>query len=181
MKSTRELMHEHEGIQLMLGILQSVMRKVVGGEGAPREDLEGIMEFFTIFVDKCHHGKEEDFLFPALEAAGVAKDGGTIGVMLHEHERARRHVAEMKKALGDYTLFGMNTSAFQRAGEEYVSLLNQHIFKENNVLFPIAEKVLSAEEDEKLHDDFERLEKERIGIGKHEEFHALMDKLLGKY
>jgi hemerythrin-like domain-containing protein len=34
------------------------------------------MEFLTVFVDKCHHGKEEEFLFPALEAAGIAREGG---------------------------------------------------------------------------------------------------------
>ena len=65
--------------------------------------------------------------------------------------------------------------------KEYVSLLNQHIFKENNVLFPMAEQVLSVNDGDKLYDNFEKLEVERIGIGKHEEFHALMDKLSDKY
>ena len=181
MKAIQELMNEHEGIQVMLGILQSVTKKIVAGESVPKKELEGILEFLTIFVDKCHHGKEEDFLFPALEAAGIAKDGGPIGVMLQEHERGRRHIADIKKALGDFTSSGINAVEFQKAVEEYVSLLNQHIFKENNVLFQMAEKVLSADEDKKLFESFEKLEVERIGLGKHEEFHALIDTLADKY
>lgn len=181
MKAIQELMNEHEGIQVMLGILQSVTKKIVAGESVPKKELEGIMEFLTIFVDKCHHGKEEDFLFPALEAAGIARDGGPIGVMLQEHERGRRHIADMKKAFGDFTLSGIKTAALQESVEEYVSLLNQHIFKENNVLFPMAEQVLSVNDGDNLYDNFEKLEVERIGIGKHEEFHALMDILSDKY
>lgn len=181
MKSTQELMNEHEGIQVMLGILQSVTNMIASGESVPKKELEGIMEFLTVFVDTCHHGKEEDFLFPALEAAGVARDGGPIGVMLHEHERGRRHVADMNNALGDFTVRGIKADAFRNAVEEYVSLLNQHIFKENNVLFPMAEKILSVDDDNKLYENFEKLEIERIGLGKHEEFHALMDALSKKY
>lgn len=181
MKSTQELMNEHEGIQVMLGILQSVTNMIVAGDSVPKKELEGIMEFLTVFVDTCHHGKEEDFLFPALEAAGVARDGGPIGVMLHEHERGRRHVADMRNALGDFSVRGIKTDAFRTAVEEYVSLLNQHIFKENNVLFPMAEKILSVDDDNKLYENFEKLEIERIGLGKHEEFHALMDALSKKY
>jgi hemerythrin-like domain-containing protein len=174
-------MNEHEGIQVMLGILQSVTKKIVAGDSVPKEELEGIMEFLTIFVDKCHHGKEEDFLFPALEAAGIARDGGPIGVMLQEHKRGRRHIADMKTAFGDFTFSGIKTAALQNAVEEYVSLLNQHIFKENNVLFPMAEKVLNDIDDNMLYKNFEKLEVERIGVGKHEEFHAMMDKLSAKY
>jgi hemerythrin-like domain-containing protein len=181
MKAVQELMNEHDGIQLMLSILQNVAEKIVSGMNVPAEELKGIMEFLTVFVDNCHHGKEEGFLFPALEAAGIAKDGGPIGVMLQEHERGRRHIADMKKALGDFTSSGINAAEFEKAVEEYVSLLNQHIFKENNVLFQMAEKVLSADEDKKLFDNFEKLEVERIGLGKHEEFHALMDTLADKY
>ena len=91
------------------------------------------------------------------------------------------HIADMKKALGDFTSSGINAAEFEKAVEEYVSLLNQHIFKENNVLFQMAENVLSADEDKKLFDNFEKLEVERIGLGKHEEFHALMDTLADKY
>ena len=51
--------------------------------GAP-EHLDQLFEFFGVFVDRCHHGKEEALLFPALEAVGIGNNGGPIGVMLRE-------------------------------------------------------------------------------------------------
>jgi hemerythrin-like domain-containing protein len=55
--------------------------------------------------------------------------------------------------------------------------LTQHIQKENNVLFPMGDKVLAKEKQEKLLEDFEDLERERIGAGMHESFHELLHQL----
>ena len=52
--------------------------------------LNQILTFFKVFIDKCHHGKEEIFFFPAFEAAGIPNEGGPIGVMIEEH-----HLFEM--------------------------------------------------------------------------------------
>ena len=59
----------------------------------------------------------------------------------------------------------------------YTALLRQHIQKEDNVLFVMAEQRLDAAKDEELFREFEKLEEERIGKGKHDEFHALLDRL----
>lgn len=181
MKATGELRKEHEGIRIMLEILQTVAQKMVDGESVPKDEIDDIMEFLTIFVDTCHHGKEEEFLFPALESAGIARDNGPIGVMLHEHEQGRKFISNMKNSLGKFGSTKFNAPSFQQYVEEYVSLLNEHILKENNKLFPMAEKLFDADRDQELYKNFEELERERIGVGKHEAFHALMDKLSNKY
>ena len=62
-----------------------------------------------------------------------------------------------------------------------MDLLTQHIAKENSVLFPLADSRLDAGRDNQLFEDFERLERERIGIGKHEAFHRLLDQLSNTY
>ena len=61
--------------------------------------VDHLLEFFTVFVDKCHHGKEEELLFPALEQIGVERDKGPIGVMLKEHQQGREYVQKMKAAI----------------------------------------------------------------------------------
>jgi hemerythrin-like domain-containing protein len=71
--------------------------------------------------------------------------------------------------------------AFSENARGYISLLRQHIQKEDNVLYPMADKHLSPEEDGKLMDAFEQIERERIGPGKHEEFHRLLKKMEGTY
>ena len=56
-------------------------------------------------------------------------------------------------------------------------LLKYHIEKENNILFMLADKILNEEEPSKIFDAFEKLKVEKIGIGKHEEYHHLLKEL----
>jgi hemerythrin-like domain-containing protein len=56
-----------------------------------------------------------------------------------------------------------------------------HIEKENKVLFPMADVHLTLEVQQGLARDFEKLELEEIGAGKHEEFHQLLHELKGVY
>lgn len=182
MKATNELKNEHQGIELMLRILQSVADKFERGEKVNTEHLDGILEFLSIFVDKCHHGKEEEFLFPALEDAGVLNTGGPIGVMLSEHEQGRKLVARLKDAVTSYKTGDKRIAVrAQLIINEYAALLTQHIAKENTVLFPMADAKLDAAKDAELFKAFERLENERIGPGKHEHFHELLHRLNDKY
>jgi hemerythrin-like domain-containing protein len=67
MKVSEDLHNEPEGVLLSLKILE----KICAIDRLPIQPVEQLLEFFRIFVDKCHHGKEEDLLFPALEAVGV--------------------------------------------------------------------------------------------------------------
>ena len=178
MKATDELKNEHQGIELMLRILQSIAGKLGKGEQIAGEQLDGIMEFLSVFVDKCHHGKEEEFLFPALEAAGVSREGGPIGALMGEHEHGRRLVARLEKTVANYMAGDKTATAeFQVVVDEYVVLMLQHIEKENKGLFITAESKLDTAKDNELFENFEQLEKERIGLGKHEEFHALLNRL----
>ncbi len=182
MKATDELKNEHQGIELMLRILHAIAGKLGQGEKIDSGQLNGIMEFLSIFVDKCHHGKEEEFLFPALEAAGVPREGGPIGVLMGEHEQGRRLVGRLKKAVTN-TTSGDKSAATNVPVivDEYVALLTQHIEKENNVLFAMADAKLDTAKDNELFEAFEQLEKERIGPGKHEAFHALLNRLEHEY
>lgn len=182
MRATNELKKEHQGIELLLRVLQALSVKSSRAEQIQAEHLDGIMEFLSVFVDKCHHGKEEEYLFPALEAVGVQRESGPIGVLLLEHEQGRKLVARFKVAAKEY-ISGNKTGAaeFQTVINEYVSLMAQHIEKENNVIFPMADARLHSMKDKELFAAFERLEHERIGQGKHEEFHVLLHRLEREY
>jgi len=177
-----DLRAEHEGILLMLKILERVCDKFAPGGRLDATHLDGIMEFFVVFVDKCHHGKEEEFLFPALEEAGVPREGGPIGVMLREHAAGRACVSQMRQTLTGYRAGDRRAAeGFRQHARQYTELLRQHIDKENNVLFVMAESRLPRAKQDELVRAFEKLEKERIGEGKHEEFHALLDQLQKEY
>lgn len=176
--ATAILRKEHEGILRMLDATDEVVRLLYRGERVAPETLTGLLEFFRLFADRCHHGKEEDLLFPLLEKKGLPRAGGPIGVMLDEHEQGRALVREMVEAAEAY---GRDTPEAGRrwaeAARGYATLLRQHIHKENNVLFMVAENLLSNAEQQELARAFEKVEEEKMGPGTHERLHALMEKL----
>jgi len=158
----------------MLDILANVCQRIRKDGKVSQDDLIDIVEFIKIFADKCHHGKEEDLLFPAMEESGVPKEGGPIEVMLTEHQEGRGYVKGMAEAGKDLLKFAENA-------ENYISLLTQHIGKENDVLYMIADMHLTEEKQKHLLEKFEKVEEEKIGPGKHEEFHKLLERLKNAY
>ena len=183
MKPMDELRTEHEAVRLTLGILEKICLKMEQPqETVDLAHVDQLLEFFVVFVDKCHHGKEEELLFPALEEIGVRREGGPIGVMLMEHQQGREFVRKMKEAFSEYRSGNPAAAVpFIREARGYIALLDQHILKENNVLFPLAEKQLSAAKQSELADGFETIEVRKIGAGKHEEFHRMLEHLESVY
>lgn len=182
MRPTELLMEEHRAIERMLGIVEAVCRRLEAGQDVPAGDLEEIIEFIQVFADRCHHGKEEDLLFAEMEKAGIPRQGGPIGVMLVEHEQGRAHVRAVKEAVAAYKAGDRSViPTIVRSALGYVSLLQQHIYKEDNILYRMADMHLSDEQERRLLEGFERVEQERIGPGRHEAFHALLDRLEQTY
>ena len=183
MQPIKDLKMEHDAVQLTLRILNKICQRIEKSEEiVDLQHIDQLLEFFKVFVDKCHHGKEEELLFPALENVGISNKGGPIEVMLHEHQQGREYVQAMNAALVQYKK-GDRTAGdeFVKIALQYISLLDQHIDKENNVLFPLAEKNLSELEQTKLWEGFEQIETEKIGVGKHEEFHRMLENLENIY
>ena len=82
-----ELLHEHRAVETMLKVLDSLCSKLAEGRKKELNDLKSILEFLEVFVDKCHHAKEEKELFPALLESGRREWGAKIDELLAEHER----------------------------------------------------------------------------------------------
>ena len=179
MQPIEDLKMEHEAVTITLRILDSICKEIerTGIISSP-DHLKQLIEFFRTFVDKCHHGKEEELLFPALEEVGVSRDGGPIGVMLKEHQQGRDLVAKMNASLTQYSEGNRDSVAdLIQYARAYIVLLNQHIDKENKVLFPIADRHLSSEKKSVLWEGFETIETQKIGAGKHEAFHRMIEAL----
>lgn len=182
MKATAQLKAEHEGITIILKVLDQIASNLESGEDFEVGQFEQILKSLQVFVDRCHHGKEEDLLFSALEEAGVSNEGGPIGQMLLEHEQGRSLVRDLNNALTRHKGGIAETSSdIITAASNYTTLMYQHMEKENSVLFSTADSLLSAERQNSLFDEFEKLEEERIGKGVHEEFHRLLHELATIY
>lgn len=180
-EGTQILRQEHEAILKMIGAAEAAASRLERGEGVRQETLGNILEFFRVFADQCHHGKEEDLLFPLLESKGLQRDGGPTGVMLAEHEQGRSLIKEMAAATEAYPASPSEAGArWAQAAKGYAALLQGHIFKENNVLFRMAEQMLTPAEQAALAEGFEKLEVEKMGAGTHERLHAKMRVLLAE-
>ncbi|MBM4388754.1 MAG: hemerythrin domain-containing protein, partial [Deltaproteobacteria bacterium] len=76
MRPTELLSQDHQVILQMLKVIEGMAKRIGSGQDVEIEHLDGVVEFIRAFADKCHHAKEENLLFPAMEAAGIPKDGG---------------------------------------------------------------------------------------------------------
>ncbi len=140
------LMDEHRLIEKVLGALAGLADRVESGVDVPRREIARFAEFFRGFADRHHHGKEEDRLFVAMEAAGMPREGGPIAVMLHEHDEGRAHVRALAAlGEGEGPLSDDDRDALISHARAFVPLLAAHIAKEDNILYPMARRFLSPD------------------------------------
>lgn len=177
-RATEVLMDEHRGIERMLSAMERALPRLEAGDAAPVPVFVQGVDFLRHFADQCHHHKEEKVLFPLLAQKGVPVEGGPVGVMLHEHEQGRSYIRGMDEAIHRFqTGEASALKDLATAARGYIDLLRAHIQKEDNVLFQIANRLLTSEEQRNLIETFDRVEAEVMGPGTHERYHQMLDKL----
>jgi hemerythrin-like domain-containing protein len=171
-----DLKHEHDAILSALDILDSIEAEARQGTAATG-DISAFLRFLKEFVDKCHHGKEEGMLFPALARAGASEREASVSALLSEHEQGRALIKAMEEASSPV----LQPERFSAAAKAYSHHLRAHIEKENKLLFPTAEQILDEVKLNTLHRAFVKHEDEVIGHGRHEELHHMLHALKAKY
>ncbi len=182
MKPTDILMTEHRVIEVVLDCLEGIVGEAAA-QGRLDKDAAGqAIDFFKMFADTCHHGKEEVHLFPMMEARGYNRENGPTGQMLLEHEEGRAHIQGMREAL-DKAAEGDQPALreFARHAQGYVNLLREHIRKEDHCLFPMANQAMSETDQQELASRFHHVESQEMGEGTHEKYLAIAGALAAKY
>jgi hemerythrin-like domain-containing protein len=162
----------------MLAVLEAAAKRLDDGERVRPGLFRDAVGFVRNFADRCHHGKEEQNLFPRMEERGVPRVGGPIGVMLMEHDQGRDYVAAIADSIDAYD--GGDASSARVIVDNarvYIELLHGHIAKEEEVLFPMADSVLSPADQKEMEERFQKIETEVMGPGVHERYHRLLDDL----
>jgi hemerythrin-like domain-containing protein len=173
-KPTQILSDEHRVIERVLGAVEKLAKGPVG----ELELWKKALDFILHFADQYHHFKEEKILFAAMEAHGIPIEGGPIGMMLTEHEEARSYVRTMLAAIS--LIETKNDAAKENllsSAQAYCRLLREHIEKEDEILFHMADEVISDEEQKKLSAAFAQHEAEEMGAGAHEKYLAVAREL----
>jgi len=177
---TEDLKNEHEVIVKMLGVMGKGSEMLREGKEVDRELWKGASDFMENFVDRCHHTKEEKHLFPAMMERGVSGEVGPIAVMMREHDDGRAHAKKLRSLIRSSPT-KRNNEGMSKAVRAYVDLLSMHIRKENGVLFPLADLVLTPDDQRELEASFEEVEEKVMGPGVHEKYHHMIEEWSARY
>lgn len=153
------LIEEHRQICAVIARITAVLdRAPAPARVSPLPFLE-LQHFIQRFADGAHHAKEERVLFPLLVAAGLPEDSGPVGCMLQEHVEGRRYAEAMGAAAracldGDWS----RQPELVESARAWCALLTAHIAKEDQVLYPLAMRVLDPEQRAALPAAFRRVD-----------------------
>ena len=174
MRPTEILMDEHQIILQVIGAAEREVRALVAGSAFDAAKVGKIIDFIRNFADRCHHAKEEGQLFKMLERKGMPVGSGPIAVMLQEHDMGRDYVRAVAEILAKGKTIGLQeVSVISENLSAYADLLRGHIGKEDNVLYPMADRMFSTADQHELAEAFQRVEAEEIGANVHEKYHRL--------
>ncbi len=180
MDAVETLMNEHRTIERVLDALVSFAEDLVRRGATEKDELGRFVTFVREFADACHHGKEEDILFAAMVEAGFPRKGGPIAVMLYEHDQGRALVGVLKAHAEQESAWSdADRQEIAEVARGYSAMLHAHIHKEDAVLYPMAEQHLAPEVMERVGEECDRYEAERLGS--HEKLHALAEALVARH
>ena len=158
--ATESLRKDHDLIEKVVKAMEVTLQLLKSGKKIPESILLPTIDFTKNFTDVCHHGKEEESFFPALGQTGMPTNMGPIAVMLMEHEMTRKIALHMEDSAKEYLSTG-STDALISDISQYVEHMGQHLWKENNRLFMMADMRLSEISD-KVNSELDVVEKKKL-------------------
>jgi len=163
--STTSLRRDHDLIDKVIKSMETTIQLLESGKKIPESILSPVIDFSKNFTDVCHHSKEEKSLFPALEKSGMPTHMGPIAKMLMEHEVTRKIGNKIEESAYNYFKTDNSTQLISDM-KEYVKHVTEHLWKENNRLFMMAEARLQNVS-QQVNDELNQIEKSKLKeIGK---------------
>jgi len=161
---TQILRAEHRQIEEQLNVLTAALRQL-GDRGAHVDVLDRI-ESVARYIDgemALHHRKEEDCLFPFLEEF-LASENLRLDARIADHEDLNIMSSKFKEALNECRELEPGRRATFAAqmlkgyGLYIVHLVREHLLKEDQILFLVAEEYLTPEQEAQILVRFADLE-----------------------
>jgi len=169
------LLEDHETTEK---VFDAVSKACAAPMGPTRTFVADAVTYLTEYVDACHNKKEERHLFPLLEQRGIPRHGGPLAVMLAEHARSEELLGTVaatgqRFAAGDMA----GLPAFAAAFNEYATLVKDHYWKERDILFNMAQRVLSPADAETVLEGIAQVEAE-LGPDTHARYYAIAHRII---
>ena len=175
--TTNSLRRDHDLIEKVLSSMKITISLLKDGKTIPESILLPTIDFTKNFVDVCHHGKEEETLFPALAQTGMPTKMGPISRMLLEHQITKEIASKIEESSNEYISNG-NSEKLIHNIEQYIAHVTDHLHKENNRLFMMADARLQShtEQIEKVLTETENAKLNQLGKTR-EHYENLVDEL----
>ena len=164
---TQVMVDEHKLILRMITLVEQNTALLEEGKFRNWKFYLDAVDFIRNYADHFHHAKEEEVLFKALVKNGMPEKQSPIEAMQMEHDEGRAHVRAMEEA-AQKALDGKTGQAVIIAehAKGYAELLRGHIEKENDILYPLAERILPEEMRSGILTAYETAEAQTPGLEK---------------
>lgn len=145
------LMDEHVYILKVVDKAEAVCHGLMDGDELDKDFIKKFVDFIRNYADKFHHAKEEDMLFVEMQKPNVEMHCNPVEQMLIEHDEGRAFITGIEEGSNNG-----NVSKVVSNMNGYIALIRDHIGKEDQVLYRMADDFLSTEVLEKMNSDFEK-------------------------
>lgn len=164
------LIDDHQTTERVFAAMEQALAKP---EGPPMRMLLKYRQYLTEYVDGCHNKKEENHLFPRAEERGIPRHGGPLAVMLMEHEQSQQLLGVVTRLIDAY-IGGERglLDELRSAITAYDTLLKGHFWKETDILYPMAQRVLTPDDAAAILAGIEATEA-ALGAGTRAKYYAL--------
>lgn len=172
------LMIEHRLIEKIFPILKNEINAINRKNQANPIFIEMAVDFFRMYADRCHHGKEEDILFRELGKKQLSFDHENIMQdLVEEHKFARNTVGKLVEAKNSYVK-GKSEAISEIL--KNLSILSEfypkHIEKEDKRFFIPVMNYFSKEEQNAMLQEFWDFDKKLI----HEKYKKILEDIKSK-
>ncbi|MAF20917.1 MAG: cation-binding protein [Parcubacteria group bacterium] len=171
-KPFKMLSDEHQNILKVIEALTKEVNALETGQALNKDFFNQAIDFIKNYADKFHHVKEEDILFKELSKDSVQMDCNPMEQMLHEHDLGRGFVKGIKQGLERG-----NKEQIIKNSKEYSQLLQEHIFKEDNILYPMADQSLDQKTQQAMLKEFKQAEDKKFAQGTKDKYLSFVKKL----
>lgn len=179
---TENLIKEHKEINKLLDIMSNIATKIRSKDVFYPTDVEEIIDYLIILIEKSHQGKEDEVFYPALILSGISNEIAPLRIIEDEHLLSKHYLKEISCCVVNCKI-GNDFSGELLADSltKYVTVIKKHIKREEEIVFPMANKVFSVEKQHEMIQKFEDIEEKMISRTFLENFNDLLNKLKSKY
>ncbi len=166
------MIEDHKQILKVADALSRECQAINSGKAINKKFFENAIDFVRNYADKFHHAKEEEILFKEFTKNEECMHCNPVPQMLHEHDLGREYIKNLEQQVQKNNIQGVISNALG-----YAELIRDHIFKEDNILYPMTNEALDGKTQKIMMEQAIEAETKKFTKGTKERYLTLADEL----